>query len=68
MFAPDDIMPAIIARLIIREGRWPSRAAPIAEPLGKSAANDAPRRAQYSGVSSMLTRPTSPYEENRPRL
>jgi len=58
--APPDIMPAIMARLIIREGRWPSRAAPTAEPLGKSAANEAPSRAQYSGVSSMFTRPTSP--------
>ena len=60
MDAPEDIIPAIIARLIIRDGRWPSRAAPIAEPLGKSAAKDAPNRAQYSGVSSMLTRPTNP--------
>ena len=68
MAAPADIIPETIARLIMREGRCPSRAPAIDDPLGKSAANDAPSRAQYSGVSSTFTSPVRPYDEKRPRL
>ena len=59
-------MPAISARLIIREERAQSRVTAIVAPLGWVAAKAAPRRAQYSGVSSTLTRPVRPAEEKSP--
>src|SRR5579864_7362006 len=65
---PDEIMPDIRARPIIRADRVLSREIAISVPFGVKAPIAAPRRDANSGVISMLIRPFSPYELNRPRF
>src|SRR5690242_10527821 len=65
---PDEIIPDISARPIIRADRVLSRENAISLPFGVSAPIAAPRREANSGVISMLIRPFRPYELNSPRF
>src|SRR5579859_3280831 len=67
-FAPDEIRPEMIARLIIRDERVKSRDMAISTPRALSAPTAAPSRAANSGVNSTLVNPVSPYDVNRPRF
>src|SRR5579859_837107 len=67
-FAPDEIRPEMIARLIIRDERVKSRDMAISTPRALSAPTAAPSRAANSGVNSTLVRPVRPYDENSPRF
>ena len=67
-FAPDEIIPEIIARLIIRAERVLSREIAISAPLAFSAPIAAPKRAANSGVNSTFVNPVNPYEVNSPRF
>src|SRR4029077_21068250 len=67
-FAPDEIKPEMIARLIIRDERVKSLDMAISTPRGLSAPTAAPRRAANSGVNSTLVKPVRPYEVNSPRF